>query len=523
MGREFNDPNVQKLIKTFPFSVKEDDNRLKIAVNYKGEEKLMLPEEISAIILKDLKKSAEAYLGTKITKAVITVPAYFNNAQRQSTLDAAAIAELEVIKLINEPTAAALAYGFHNRGKKTILIYDFGGGTFDVSLLRMNNEDLEVLKIDGDSNLGGEDLDNAVVEHFAEKFEEDDGYDVYINQSVLRLLKSRCEEVKRCLSSAPDATFVLDGTHLRGEITRALFEEINYDYFNSTIELVDKVIKEAKLYKKDIDDIVLVGGSSRIPKVQKLLQNYFDNKPLNRNINPDECVAMGAAIQAAMRSETPIPQFRLLKLSDVCPLSLGFKLNDGTMHVVIPRNSRIPTKATKFVQPASNNQTSVEVEVFEGERFLCKDNHFLGSFVLENIPEDGSITVNYEIDENSILSVKAIEKETKVSNEIKIENKGRLAKEEIEKFISDAKKHAKDDQIEAERIICMNDYEEYLYTTRRSAKRSFKKDEIAEKTYLTIVSEIDKRTSWLNDNRQVEKDIFLQLLDEFKLFVNQHL
>lgn len=481
----------------------------------------MFPEEISAMVLRDLKISAQHFLGTKVSKAVITVPAYFNNAQRQATMDAGKIAGLEIVTLINEPTSAAMAYGFNNVGKKLILIYDFGGGTFDVSLLRLNGKSVEVIGIDGDPYLGGEDLDYALVEHFIEQF-EDEGLELREDKGLLRQLKTRCEETKRVLSTALEASFLLEGTQLKGTITRASFEELNYDAFQKTIQLVEKVIKDAKLTKADIDDIVLVGGSSRIPKVQKLLQECFDGKEPNKSINPDESVAMGAAIRAIMREDIPIPQFKGLKLSDVCPLSLGFMLHDGRMRVVIPRNTKIPTKRTDMVRPARSDQTQVEVEVYEGERTLCKDNHFLGSFELTDIPCDGQIDVIYEIDENSILSVKAIEEETKISDEIKIENKGRLTSTEIVQLITEAAKFAADDQIESDRIKSMNEYEDFLYSARRSVMRSFENDEINEKSFETVNTEINNKISWLHENRGAPKEQYEQYFENFKSFLKQY-
>lgn len=515
IGRDFNDPNVQKLLKTFPFDVVEENNRIYIKVTYKNEEKSYLPEQLSAMVLEDLKKSAEAYLDAEISKAVITVPAYFNNAQRQSTMDAAELAGLEVIKLINEPTAAAISYGLNNVGKKVILIYDFGGGTFDVSLLRLNNKDFEVIGIDGDPFLGGEDLDNALVEYFVGQFEEENE-NIRENKGLMRQLKARCEEAKRFLSSALEASFTLEGTELKGKITRALFEEINYELFEKTITLVEKVIAEAKLTKEDIDDVVLVGGSSRIPIVQTMLKEFFNNKKLNKNINPDECVAQGAAIRAAFEEKIPSQKFKGLKLMDVCPLSLGFALHNGEMHVIIPRNSKIPIKKSQFTQLASRDQTEAEVEIYEGERYICNANHFLGKFELTDIPKDGRIEVIYEINENGILQVTAIEENTKRSNQITIENKSRLKKSEIQQMIEEAKAHCDDDQQERERVEVLNQFENRLYFSRRDAKNSIKTQKITAEAYEAAIREIEEKMAWLNKNRTASKQELQKRYDDLK-------
>lgn len=485
-------------------------------MTYKNEEKLLLPEQLSAMILEDLKKSAEAFLDTQIQKAVITVPAYFNNAQRQSTMDAAELAGLEVIKLINEPTAAAVAYGLNNVGKKTILIYDFGGGTFDVSLLRLDDKSFEVVGIDGDPFLGGEDLDNSLVEHFVEQFEVE-MENIREQKGIMRQLKTRCEEAKRFLSSALEASFNLEGTELKGSISRALFEEINYDLFEKTIKLVDKVLTDAKLTKADIDDVVLVGGSSRIPVVQTLLQEYFEGKKLNKNINPDECVALGACINAAIEENVPSPKFKGLKLSDVCPLSLGFALHNGEMHVLIPRNSKIPIKQRQMTQPASSDQTEVEVEIFEGERYLCSDNHHLGKFELTGIPKNGQIEVIYEINDNGILQVTAIEEETQQRNQITIENKSRLTKGEIRKMIEEAKQFSDKDQQERERIEILNKLENHLFSARRIARSSLTAKTITEAEFERVSNEVKLHIQWLNKNRKTASKEELQIkFDEAK-------
>lgn len=518
LGRQFDDPVVQKDIKTWPFGVVNKNGKPHVKVQYKGESKDLKPEEVSAMILTKMKEIAESYLGQEVKNAVITVPAYFNDAQRLATKDAGAIAGLNVLRIINEPTAAALCYGLDTKGDKNILVFDCGGGTHDISLLTLTcDEDgsiFEVRGTGGDTHLGGEDLDNQLVNHFVEEFKRKYKIDPSGSARSLRRLKTACEKAKRILSASTQANIEIDsfyeGVDFYSTITRAKFEALCSDFFKKCMAPIDQILLDAKVAKGEVDEIVLVGGSTRIPKLQEMLSKYFNGKALCKSVNPDEAVAYGAAIQAAVLSGTKDDKIDNLVLLDCTPLTLGLETAGGVMTPLIKRGKTIPAKATQTFSTYADNQPGVTVQVFEGERAMTKDCNNLGMFQLDGIAPAPrgvpQIEISFDIDADGILSVTAIDKATEKSNTIKITNPNRLSAAEVEKMVADAEKYAKDDELVREKVEAKNKLEAYIYQTKSTLDDETIMGKLSDDDKETVKSKIEEISDWY-DNNQFDENI----------------
>jgi heat shock protein 5 len=530
IGRQWSEKSVQSDKKFFPFEMIEQKSKPHVQVMVNGKKAVFSPEEISAMVLTKMKETAETYLGKKVTHAVVTVPAYFNDAQRAATKDAGTIAGLNVMRIINEPTAAAIAYGLDKKeGEKNILVFDLGGGTFDVSLLTIDGGVFEVVSTNGDTHLGGEDFDQRVMEYFMKLYKKKTGKDVRKNDRSVQKLRREVEKAKRALSSAHQAKVEIEsffeGEDFSETLTRAKFEELNMDLFRSTMVPVKKVMEDGDMEKSEIDEIVLVGGSTRIPKVQQLVKEYFGGKEPSRGINPDEAVAYGAAVQGGILSGAG-EELNDVVLLDVCPLSMGIETVGGVMTKIITRNTVVPTKKQQIFSTASDNQQTVTISVYEGERTMTKDNHVLGKFDLTGIPAaprgQPQIEVTFEIDVNGILRVSAEEKGSNNKESITIKNDdNRLSPEDIERMIQEAEERKEEDEATKARVDAKNELEGLAYSMKNQvADKEKLGGKLSEEDKETVTTACDDTISWLDSNQDAEAEALQEKKKELEEIIH---